>query len=41
MDGRVAQESADISNVVLCLASDEARYTTGIALLVGAGRPLK
>jgi NAD(P)-dependent dehydrogenase (short-subunit alcohol dehydrogenase family) len=30
-------EPADISNAVLFLASDEARYVTGIAMPVDAG----
>jgi (+)-trans-carveol dehydrogenase len=32
---------ADISNAVLFLASDEARYITGVALPVDAGAVLK
>jgi NAD(P)-dependent dehydrogenase (short-subunit alcohol dehydrogenase family) len=34
-------ESVDISNAVLWLASDEARYVTGVALPVDAGFLLK
>jgi (+)-trans-carveol dehydrogenase len=34
-------ESADISNAVLFLASDEARYVTGVALPVDAGNTVK
>jgi NAD(P)-dependent dehydrogenase (short-subunit alcohol dehydrogenase family) len=34
-------ESADISNAVLWLASDEARYVTGVALPVDAGIVIK
>jgi NAD(P)-dependent dehydrogenase (short-subunit alcohol dehydrogenase family) len=34
-------ETEDISNVVLFLASDEARYITGVALPVDAGSCLK
>jgi (+)-trans-carveol dehydrogenase len=34
-------EPADISNAVLFLASDEARYITGITLPVNAGATLK
>jgi (+)-trans-carveol dehydrogenase len=30
-------EPVDISNAVLCLASDEARYITGVTLPVDAG----
>jgi NAD(P)-dependent dehydrogenase (short-subunit alcohol dehydrogenase family) len=34
-------ESADISSAVLWLASDEARYVTGVTLPVDAGAVLK
>lgn len=34
-------EPADISNAVLFLASDEARYITGVPLPVDAGSMLK
>jgi len=34
-------EPADISNAVLWLASDEARYVTGVALPVDAGIVIK
>ena len=34
-------ELADIRNAVLFLASDEARYITGVPLPVDAGRMLK
>jgi (+)-trans-carveol dehydrogenase len=34
-------EPADISNAVLFLASDEARYVTGLTLTVDAGSMLK
>ena len=34
-------EPVDISNAVLFLASDEARYVTGVALPVDAGSLLK
>jgi (+)-trans-carveol dehydrogenase len=34
-------ESLDVSNAVLFLASDEARYVTGVALPVDAGRSIK
>jgi len=34
-------ESVDISNAVLFLASDEARYITGVALPVDAGATVK
>ncbi len=34
-------ESADVSDAVLWLASDEARYVTGVALPVDAGAVLK
>ena len=49
MDGKVAfvtraargQGRSRISNAVLFLSSDEARYITGVALPVGAGSCLK
>jgi NAD(P)-dependent dehydrogenase (short-subunit alcohol dehydrogenase family) len=34
-------EPVDISNAVLFLASDEARYITGVALPVDAGNLIK
>jgi NAD(P)-dependent dehydrogenase (short-subunit alcohol dehydrogenase family) len=34
-------EAVDISNAVLWLASDEARYVTGVALPVDAGTVIK
>ena len=34
-------EPEDITNAVLCLASDEARYVTGMQLRVDAGGYLK
>jgi NAD(P)-dependent dehydrogenase (short-subunit alcohol dehydrogenase family) len=34
-------EASDISNAVLFLASDEARYVTGLPLTVDAGSMLK
>jgi NAD(P)-dependent dehydrogenase (short-subunit alcohol dehydrogenase family) len=34
-------EPVDISNAVLFLASDEARYVTGLTLTVDAGSMLK
>jgi (+)-trans-carveol dehydrogenase/(-)-trans-carveol dehydrogenase len=34
-------EPVDISNALLFLASDEARYITGVALPVDAGATLK
>jgi NAD(P)-dependent dehydrogenase (short-subunit alcohol dehydrogenase family) len=34
-------EPADVSNAVLFLASDEARYITGVALPVDAGQMIK
>ncbi|GCE44562.1 3-oxoacyl-[acyl-carrier protein] reductase [Rhodococcus wratislaviensis] len=34
-------ESQDVSNAVLFLASDEARYITGVALPVDAGTLIK
>jgi NAD(P)-dependent dehydrogenase (short-subunit alcohol dehydrogenase family) len=34
-------ESADISNAVLFLASDEARYITGVTLPIDAGALIK
>jgi NAD(P)-dependent dehydrogenase (short-subunit alcohol dehydrogenase family) len=34
-------ESRDVSNAVLYLASDEARYVTGVALPVDAGLLIK
>jgi (+)-trans-carveol dehydrogenase len=34
-------ESVDISNAVLFLASDEARYVTGVTLPIDAGGCLK
>ena len=49
MDGKIAfvtgaargQGRSDISNAVLFLSSDEARYITGVALPVDAGGCLK
>ncbi|MEV6227728.1 SDR family oxidoreductase [Saccharopolyspora shandongensis] len=34
-------ESADVSNVLLFLASDDARYVTGIAMPVDAGSTIR
>ena len=34
-------EPVDVSNAILWLASDEARYITGVALPVDAGQSLK
>jgi NAD(P)-dependent dehydrogenase (short-subunit alcohol dehydrogenase family) len=42
VEGKVAWvEAADISSAVLWLASDEARYVTGVTLPVDAGANLK
>ena len=38
---RLAREGADISNAVLILASDEARYITGVPLPVDVGCLIK
>ena len=41
MDQTTWQEPVDISNAVLWLASDEARYVTGVTLPVDAGATIK
>jgi NAD(P)-dependent dehydrogenase (short-subunit alcohol dehydrogenase family) len=41
LEGKVALEPVDISNAIVWLCSDEARYVTGVALPVDGGLSIR